>query len=285
MENPKNIYYVEDRFVPADQAVIPVDDLAILRGYGVFDLIRTYRGKALFLTAHIDRLLQSAEKVGLNALPWSRNELIRIVIDTLRKNPHHQESNVRIVITGGSSTDFMTPQGRPRLLVLATPRPLLPESWYIVGVKIITVQTGRRITGAKSIDYLPATIALQTAKEKGAVEALYIDRDGWVSECTTSNLFAFIGSKLVTPGSGILSGITRGVILELARDCFPVDIRNPSLDELLTAQEIFITGTNKGLVPVVQVDDTVIGNGRPGERTRRLMEMLASHTERLASEN
>ncbi|MGD9018455.1 MAG: aminotransferase class IV, partial [Desulfobacterales bacterium] len=103
-----NIYYVDGAFVPSTEAVIPVDDLALLRGYGVFDLLRTFRGTPLFLDAHIDRLVQSAEKIGLR-IPWSKKELARIVIDTLGRNPHHEESNIRIVATGGSSPDFMTP--------------------------------------------------------------------------------------------------------------------------------------------------------------------------------
>ena len=277
-----NIYYVDGRFVPAEQAMIPVDDLAVLRGYGVFDLLRTFGGKPLFLEAHIDRLLQSARAVGLG-LPWSRKTLIGIVLDTLGRNTGAEEFNVRVVITGGSSPDFTTPQGKPRLIVLVSPRPVLPASWYSDGVKITTVKTGRRIPGAKSIDYLTATMALQEAKEKGAVEALYVDRDGVVSECTTSNLFAFFGSRLTTPGDRILSGITRKAILELSAGRFDVDIRDIGLEELLTADEVFITGTNKGLVPVVRIDETTIGTGRPGERTRVLMELLVSHTESLAA--
>lgn len=279
-----NIFYVDGLFVPSDQAVIPVDDLAVLRGYGVFDLVRTFGGKPLFLKAHIERLMQSAGTVDLKT-PWSEQELIRIVLDTLGKNTHHEESNIRIVITGGSSPDFMTPQGKPRLIILVTPRPILPESWYTEGVKIITVKTGRRIPRAKSIDYLPASIALQEAGRKGAIEALYVGQDGLVSECTTSNLFAFIGSKLVTPGKGILSGITRKVTLELAREHFTVDIRDIPIQELLRSEEIFITGTNKGLVPVIQIDETVIGAGVPGEQTRKLMNMLESHTEKQVLES
>lgn len=279
----KSTYYVDGAFVPADRAVIPVDDLAVIRGYGIFDLLRTFSGKPLFLEAHIDRLLQSAQKVGL-AMPWSREALTKIVLETLRRNAHQEESNIRILITGGSSPDFMTPQGNPRLIVLVTPRPLLPETWYTKGVKIITVETGRRIPGAKSIDYLPATMALQKAREQGAVEALYVGRDGLVSECTTSNLFAVVGSQVITPGKRILSGVTRKVILDLAKGHFSIDIRDLPLNELLSAEEAFITGTNKGLVPVVQIDDRVIGSGRPGACTQQLIALLRAHTEKLESE-
>lgn len=271
------IYYVDGQFVPAEDAVIPVDDLAILRGIGVFDLLRTYDGKPYFLDAHIERLENSAKKIDL-PLPWSHAEIATVVRATLAKNDI-PEANIRIVVTGGSSSDFMTPSGRPRLLVLVSPVPKLPDKWYADGVKIISWEVERPIPGAKSIDYISASLALKKAAAEGAVEALYIDRNGLALECTTSNIFAFINGRLVTPGRGILSGVTRKVVLELARELFPIDIRDISRTELLAADEVFITGTSKGLVPVVQVDAGTIGDGRPGECTRRLMAEMKRHTE------
>lgn len=272
------IYYVDGKFVPAEAAVIPVDDLAILRGIGVFDLLRTFGGSPFFLDAHIDRLENSARKIGI-ALPWSHDEIAAVVNQTLAQNDI-PEANIRIVVTGGSSTDFMTPAGKPRLLVLVSPVPTLPESWYTDGVKIISWEVERPIPGAKSIDYISASLALKKAAGEGAIEALYIDRNGLALECTTSNIFAFVGDRLVTPGRGILSGVTRKVVLELAEGLFTIDIRDISRTELLAAEEVFITGTSKGLVPVVRVDAGIIGDGRPGKRTRRLMEALKRHTEK-----
>lgn len=269
------IYYVDGKFLPAEEAVIPVDDLAVIRGIGVFDLLRTYNGKPLFLREHVDRLFESARQISLD-LPWSRDEVRRIALETLSRNAL-EEANIRIIATGGTSTDFMTPQGKPRLLVLVTPLPRLPADWYDRGVKVVTMRLERRIPGAKSIDYVPAAMALRQARAQDAVEALYVDRHGNALEGTTSNLFALIGGRLVTPGSGILAGITRQVVLDIARPLLPIDIRNIPLAELLTADELFITGTNKGLVPVVQVDDTTIGDGLPGMQTRRIMTALEAH--------
>lgn len=273
-------YYVDGKFVPADQAAIPVDDLAILRGFGVFDLLRTYGGKPFFLHEHVDRLINSAAEVQL-AIPWSREEIIHIVLQTLEKNDI-PEANIRIVVTGGSSPDFITPQGRPRLLVLVSPIPTLPEWWYSRGVKIITMLSTRSIPGAKSIDYIPATLALKKAKAAQAVEAVYVDLDQRVLEGTTSNIFAFVGDRLVTPGKEILSGITRKVILELAEPLFKIDVRDLRTEELLKAREVFITGTNKGLVPVIQVNDTRIADGRPGSDTRKLMAALDKRIQQCA---
>jgi branched-chain amino acid aminotransferase len=265
-------YYVDGQFVPASEALIPVDDLAIMRGYGVFDLLRTLNGKPLFLKEHIKRLQASARRIGLK-LPWTPQKLMGIVMQTLQRNSF-EESNIRIVVTGGSSPDFITPQGKPRLIVLITRAPELPQWWYTDGVKIITFFSERSIPGAKSIDYVTATIALKQARDQNAVEAVYVDRSGHVREGTTSNLFAFYAGILVTPGKGILSGITRQAVLDLAAKTVRVDLRDLHLDDLLSADEVFITGTNKMIVPVVQVDDTTIGTGLPGKHTQILMQAL-----------
>jgi len=269
------IYYVDGQFVPADRAVIPVDDLAILRGIGVFDLLRTYNGKPYFLKAHITRLIRSAEAINLD-IPWQHDAICDVVMQTLKRNDL-DEANARIIITGGSSSDFMTPSGPPRLIVLVNPLPKLPQWWYRRGAKVITMAAKRNIPGAKSLDYLPAALALRRAKDQGAIEAIYVDDGGNALEGTTSNLFVFDGDSLVTPGEEILSGITRSVVLQIAADHFPVSIRAVKRTELLAADEIFITGTNKGLVPVVQVDGTTIGSGKPGARTQRIMELLDAH--------
>jgi branched-chain amino acid aminotransferase len=268
------IYYIDGEFMPAESAVIPVDDLALMRGYGVFDYLCTYGGKPLHLKEHVGRLICSAAKIGLD-LPWSEADILDIVEETLTRNDL-VDANVRILITGGSSSDFITPEGRPRLLVLVTPVVPKPSEWYTQGVKIITFPSSRNIPGAKSIDYIPATMALGKAKKKGAIEALYVATDGQVRECTTSNIFAVKRGVVITPGAEILAGITRKSVIALAKVHHPVEIRDLSLDELLDADEAFITGSGKGLVPVIQIDETVIGDGRPGSVTRALMGDLAA---------
>ncbi len=270
-----NIYYIDGKFMPADQAMLPVDDLAVIRGIGVFDLLRTYRGKPYFLKEHVTRLLHSARQINLD-LPWSHEELCRVVLETLARN-NLDEANIRIIVTGGSSPDFITPAGKPRLLVLVTPLPRLPAHWYSQGVKVVTRKVRRSNPGAKSINYLPAAMALRDAKAHGGVEVLFLDDNDNALEGATSNLFAFIDGQLVTPGRGILSGITRKVVLEMAADHYTVQIRDLPRIELLRAQEVFITGTNKGLVPVVQIDDTKIGEGCPGPETGNIMKLLKAH--------
>jgi len=270
-------YYVDGKFVAADQAVIPVNDLSVLRGYGVCDVMRTYKGRPYFLKEHIARLKYSAGRIGLS-LPWSEKKLTGIVLETLEQNQVTDEVNIRIVITGGSSTDFFHPEGDPRLIILITDMPQLPDIWYEKGIKVITHPEKRNQPDAKVLSYIPAAIALQDAKKENAVEALYVNSKKEVLEGTTSNLFAFFGNRLVTPRDGVLKGITRQAVLSLAKGLYTIEERVITLDWLLMADEVFISGTNKCIVPVVQIDDTIIGDGRPGEKTRRIMAEQEKHT-------
>lgn len=271
-----NVYYMDGEFCDADRAVVPVDDLALARGYGVFDFLRTYNGKPFFLERHLERLQHSAGQIGL-ALPWTIAELTSIVMETLQRNDH-SESNIRIVVTGGSSPDFTTPQGRPRLMVLVTPVIRLPRQWYVEGVKIISYEVERFLPSAKSLNYLPAMMALDEARKQQAVEAVYMDNGGSVLEGTTSNLFFFAADRLITPADRILSGITRKVVLDMARNHWPVETRAVQIEELRAADEVFLSSSNKEILPVVRIDDTRIDNGTPGVNTRHLMNLFGDFT-------
>jgi len=271
------IVYVDGKFLPWEEAVIPVDDLAVLRGYAVCDFMRTFEGRPFFLDDHIRRLFLSAEKINIS-LPWDVDKIKAVVHKVLEKNPGMGEVNIRIVVTGGSSPDFFTPTGKPRLIVLVSPVPALPDWWYIKGIKTITHCEERSNPEAKVTDYTPAARAMKKAKAAGAVEALYISSGNLALEATTSNLFAVIQDTLVTPDQGVLKGITRKAVLGLARAVMPVKERPLPLDELYTANEVFITGTNKGVVPVVQIDSTVIGSGSPGPWTGKLILALKEQT-------
>ncbi len=280
------IYYVDGEFVDAKKAVIPVDDLSVLRGYGVSDVMKTCQGKPYFLDEHVARLVDSASCIGLN-LPWNQQAIQKIILQTLEKNQTEssgssfREATIRSLITGGTSPDFLHPADSPRLIVMVTPQPSLPEYWYTKGVKVITEFQERTLPKAKSTSYIPAALALKRAREQDAMEAIYIDRNNNALEATTSNLFAFFKDTLATPAQGILHGITRNLVLSLAKEKedFSVEERNISLPELLTAQEVFITGTNKGIVPVVQIDKTLIGSGQPGPHTQTLMAAIKNHAQ------
>ncbi len=278
-EMAQPLYYVNGDFVPADQARLPVNDLSIVRGYGVFDYTRSYRGKPFKLHEHILRLQRSAAAIELE-LPWSTAELTAIVQETFDRNGY-PDAGIRIVATGGPSSDFMTPQGNPSLMVMITPITSSQAAAQASGVKITTVAMDRVLPTVKSINYLGAVMAVEAAKREGAVEAVYRTREGLVTEGTRANLFVFKGNQLITAEQDVLAGITRAVIFEVASDDFEV-IQGPVIYEEIrngTVDELFITSSTKEILPVIQVDDMQIGNGKPGPKTQKLLALFHSYVE------
>ncbi len=272
-----DIYYIDGKFVEDDKAVVPAKDITVLRGYGVFDFLITYNKRPFQLEQHVSRLENSAREIGLT-LNHSNSEICDIVIQTLEKNAHHTESNIRIVYTGGISPDGVTPQGNGILMVYVTPKYELPDWWYNDGAKIISVEMERFIPTSKSTNYLSAVFAQQKAHSQGAIEAIYKNQDSHLLEGTTTNLFCFKGNELITPPDGILPGITRGAVLELLKDQYEISLRHISADEMSDMDEVFITASNKEIVPIIQLDDLVISGGKPGEKTKSLLKTWADYT-------
>ena len=264
------ICYANGRFMPLEEATISVRDLAVLRGYGVFDFLRTYDGKPFKLREHLLRLEKSAKAIWLD-LPGTLDDIESIIYDTLQRNSLQEEANVRIVVTGGVSSDGITPSEESGLIVLVTPTRIYPATCYQQGIKVITVEVERYIPMAKTINYIPAILAQKQAKAAGAHEALYVDRHGRILEGTTTNFFLFYGNKLVTPTNNILPGITRDVVLELAQNHFAVIERDLTFDDLANADEAFITASNKEVMPVHHVNDLQIGSGKPGPNTQQII--------------
>ncbi len=270
-------YYVDGRFVPADQATLPLGDLAIVRGYGIFDFLRTYRRVPFKLHEHVLRLFSSAEQIGL-AMPWSVGEVEKIVHETNDRNGFDAAA-IRIVVTGGPSPDLMMPGQRPSLAVMIEPISPPPARQYAEGVGVTTTHMARILPTVKSLNYLGAILAVVEARKADAVEAIYRTPDGLVTEGTRSNLFIFREGKLLTPETGILPGITRQVVLEIAAGEYTVVKTDLTYDDLLGADEVFITSTTKEIVPVVKVDGQVVGGGRPGEYTQDLMERFRAYVD------
>jgi branched-chain amino acid aminotransferase len=229
------------------------------------------------LKEHVQRLETSAKKIGLK-LNHSNKEICDIVDETIRRNPHHDESNIRIVYTGGISSDGVTPEGNGYLIVMVTPKLELPGWWYSDGAKLVTAEIERFIPGAKSTNYLTAVWALERAHAMDAIESIYVDRNNRLLEGTTTNFFCFKEGKLITPKLDILPGITRGVLVDLVKGHFDLDVREIHRDELPSMEEVFISASNKEIVPIIQVDDRVIGNGQPGMRTRKVMQLFRDYT-------
>lgn len=271
-----DIYYIDGEFIPSNEASISVNDLALLRGYGVFDFLRTYNNTPFFLDEHLNRLRRSADLIDIS-FPWTNRDLRNIVQDTLDRNGY-PESSIKILVTGGDSLDGLIPIGKSRLLVMVSAlKPLDPKE-YELGVKLTTSRIPRLFPGAKSTNYIAGIRAIAAARKAGAAESLYVGKKNQILECVTSNFFGFKGKLLVTPESDILPGITRKVVLDLAAHHFPFETREMDLDELEKLDEAFITSSTKEVLPVVRVDDVPIGNEKPGENTRRLMLLFSDFT-------
>ena len=272
-----DIFYIDGQYVEDDKCVLSVKDIIVLRGFGVFDFLVTYNKRPFHLKEHVQRLVNSARKIGLK-LKHSKDEICGIVEETIRRNTHHDESNIRIVYTGGISSDGVTPEGNGYLIVMVTPKLQLPDWWYSDGAKLVTVEIERFMPGAKSTNYLTAVWALERAHTMDAIESIYVDRNNRLLEGTTTNFFCFKENKLITPKLDILPGITRSVLVDLVKGHFDLDVREIQKDELSSMEEVFISASNKVIVPIIQVDDIVIGDGKPGQRTRKVMQLFRDYT-------
>ena len=267
------IYYVNGQFLPADQADIGLNDLGFVRGYGIFDLLRTYGPIPFRLGDHLARLVHSAEQIEL-ALPRPPAEIEQIVHATLARNGHPGDITIRIVVTGGPSASFLMPEDKPTLLVMIAPINLPNPALHQTGASLISVQVERWMPTVKSLNYATAVVCLRKARKAGAVEALYRSHDDVLSECMTSNFFAFKDGRLITAREGVLEGVTRKVALEVAEDAFEIEYRNLRYGELAQMDEAFITSTTKEVMPIVRVDDVQIGDGRVGPRTQRMIDLF-----------
>jgi branched-chain amino acid aminotransferase len=274
------ILYVNGRFVAESHASVRVSDLGLLRAYGVFDFTRTYDREPFRLMDHLERLERSASAIELD-LPWSRKELTELVYRTLEKNPNG-EKGIRIIVTGGESSDSFIPASKPNLIIIAKPIHIYPKRFFNGGVKIITFPGKREIPETKTLNYAQAIQALKRARQNGAEEALYT-QNGVVSECTVCSFFAVKDRTIITAGKDIVDGITRKTILELIRGRMPVEYRLVAISEIPSLDEAFFTSSSHEVVPVVQIDQIRIGDGKPGPITQEVMRMFREYTRKSKS--
>ena len=272
------IFYLNGKFLDEKEAKISVYDLGLLRGYAVFDFLRTYNQKPFYLDDHLKRLLNSAKLIGLKH-NYNLKFLRKITLQTLKKNIQKGlEYNIRIILTGGNSEDFITPS-KPNLIVMITPLKKLDEKLYQKGGKLITKISERILPQAKTIIYTSAVKFMQEAKKQGAVEVLLLDKDKKILECTTSNFFAVIDGKIITPPTEkVLPGITRKIVINLAKKLkISVVERDIHFNEIKKFDEAFITASNKEILPIIQIDNFKI-NSQPGPITKTLMSQFKELT-------
>jgi branched-chain amino acid aminotransferase len=269
-------WYIEGRWVHPGDATISINDIAVLRGYSVFESLRTYNRHPFHLDEHLTRLYRSAELIEM-MIPWSREYIADVIREIIARNVY-KHASIRLLVTGGVSEDGILPSDTPTLVVMITQLGERDMERFAQGCKLITTKLQRISPEAKTANYIAAVRALKEAVRYAAADALFVNERGHVLEATRSNFFIFRGDTLVTPCKGILIGITRNVVLELARGRFAVDERPILLEELTLVDEAFMTSSSKEITPVVQIDDLVIGDGKPGPRTfeleQRFIEML-----------
>lgn len=270
--------YLNNQFVPQDKAQISVLDHGFLYGDGVYETLRAYEGRVFMLRQHLERLERSAQLIGLT-LPLKRTEWPAVLAEALRRN-NLVNAYVRLTISRGEGPIGLDPGlcPTPTLVILAQPLPNYPAEYYDEGVRLIISHTRRNLAEAlspqiKSLNFLNNILAKREATAANAFDAIMLNHAGHLAECTTSNLFLVRKGRLCTPSisCGILDGITRNVVLRLAGfQQIQTEEGTYTSDDLLAADECFLTNTTMELMPVRSVNDHPIGNGKPGAITQAL---------------
>jgi branched-chain amino acid aminotransferase len=271
--------YLDGQFVESEDAKISVFDHGLLYGDGIFEGIRLYDGCVFKLEEHLERLEYSAKAILLE-MPWSRQEISDAICETCRIN-NLKDGYIRLVVTRGKGSLGLSPKTcvSPSIIIIADHLSLYPAEYYEKGLEIITVPT-RRVNPAalspavKSMNYLNNILAKMEADRLGYIEALMLNDQGYVAECTGDNVFIFHKGKIMTPPfhAGALRGVTREVVLEIAEDLgIPVIQENMTRYDIWIAEECFLTGTAAEVIPVVEVDGRMIGDGKPGKVTGQFL--------------
>jgi branched-chain amino acid aminotransferase len=271
--------FIDGKYYSERDAKISVFDHGLLYGDGIFEGIRAYHGRVFKLEEHIDRLFCSAKAILLD-IPMTRGELAAAVLAACRRN-RVRDGYIRLVVTRGVGSLGLNPNSckQPSVIIIAGKIQLYPAELYEHGLQIITVPTTRNLHSAlnpaiKSLNYLNNILAKIEAMNGGCEEAIMLNAEGFVAECTGDNIFIVKGGQLFTPplSAGALHGITRGVVLELARENgMPVSEPNLTRYDLFNADECFLTGTGAEIIAAVKIDGRVVGDGKPGPVTDRLI--------------
>jgi branched-chain amino acid aminotransferase len=272
--------YIAGKLYDQEDAKISVFDHGLLYGDGVFEGIRVYGGKVFRLQQHLERLWNSAKAIWLE-IPMTPEAVARAIHETLAANDL-RDGYIRLVVTRGAGTLGLDPTRtkNPQVIIIADRIALYPEEYYRSGLEIVTASTVRTSPAAvspriKSLNYLNNILAKIEGYKAGVVEVLMLNHKGEVAECSGDNIFLVRHDVLLTPpiDAGILEGVTREAVIELARESGR-EVREIALTryDVYTADECFLTGTAAEVIPVVKLDDRRIGDGKPGPVTRELIE-------------
>ena len=271
--------YLDGKFVDQADAKVSVFDHGLLYGDGIFEGIRLYQGNIFRLDEHLERLEYSAKALLLK-LPLSRHEIAEATCETCRQN-NLTDGYIRLVVTRGVGDLGLSPWlcPTPSLFIIADKIALYPAEHYSTGLSIVTVPTRRTNPAAlspavKSLNYLNNILAKIEARQAGALEAILLNDQGYVAECTGDNIFIVHKGEILTPAAsqGALKGITRDTIFDIAKE-IGVPIREADLTryDVWCADECYLTGTGAEVIPVVKLDGREIGTGKPGAITQKVL--------------
>ena len=273
-----SIAYVNGRFSPIEDAVVSVEDRGFQLGDGIYEVLRTYQGRLHAVQEHLRRLFRSLDAIELKHT-FTADSLEAIIRDTV-KRAGFADSLVYLQMTRGATKrakEFPKDTG-PTLVITVRKLELPSAAMREQGVAIMTADDIRwQRCDIKTVCLLPNVLASQRAKAAGCFEALFVEKDGTVNECASANIFIVASGVVVTPplGARLLSGITREEVIALARkNGLPMEERRVTLDELLAADEVFLTGTTAEVLSIVKVNDRRIASGKPGPVTQRLHELF-----------
>jgi branched-chain amino acid aminotransferase len=272
--------YINGKFYDKEEAKISVFDHGLLYGDGVFEGIRSYNHRVFKLKEHIDRLYNSAKAIMLE-IPMSKQEMEKAIIETLKVN-NLSDAYIRVVVTRGAGDLGLDPRKckSPSVIVITDKIVLYPQEYYENGLELITVSTRRNLPSAinpaiKSLNYLNNIFAKIEAIKAGCEEAIMLNKDGYVAECTGDNIFIVKNKVLITPPIyiGALPGITRETVIEIAKKKLNLEVLEEvfTVYHIYTANECFLTGTAAEVIPVVKVDSRIINDGKPGEITKQII--------------
>lgn len=270
--------YVNGKYAGEKETVIPCTDLSVIRGLGVFEMLRTYNGNARHIGFHLKRLENSLKITGMK-LPKTKTEIKKITEKLIKKNYKGKELTIQIIVTGGESKNKLLPMGKHRLIIMIGKVKTLKKP----GLKLQTTKEHRIHPEAKITNYVPAVIALQKAKKEGFDDILYVNGKNNILESSTSNIFIIKNNVLITPKNNILLGITRMLILKKIKIGMKKMEKNLSIKEVYNADEAFITSSVRQLTPVIKVDSHGIGNGKPGRITMKIKEKINNYLNEINS--
>ncbi|KAA5548230.1 aminotransferase class IV [Adhaeribacter rhizoryzae] len=269
--------FVNSQIVPVSEAYLHISDLAIQRGYGIFDFFKVNNEHAYFLDDYLKRFDNSAAQMQLN-IPLAPEALKTVIRELIAKN-NLVESGIKMILTGGYSADGYQP-GTPNLIITQQPFSLPTQAQYNTGIKIITHEYVRELPTAKTINYTIGIRLIQRIKDSLAEDVLY-HQEGIVSEFPRCNFFIVKqDNTVVTPLNNVLLGITRKNVLHLAKEKYKAVEGPVTLTDIFAAKEAFLTSTTKRILPIVQIDDKNIGTGKPGAVTLNLLADLIALEEK-----